>query len=104
RYSEKAKNLEVFENEQDEYTNKEINTSNLPEKIVEEIELSGDEALKVEGILETHPDGYGFLRTNNYLTSEDDVYISPSQIRRFHMQTGDKISGITRPPKQGEKF
>lgn len=104
RYSEKAKNLEVFENEQDEYTNKEINTSNLPEKIVEEIELSGDEALKVEGILETHPDGYGFLRTNNYLTSEDDVYISPSQIRRFHMQTGDKITGITRPPKQGEKF
>src|SRR5690606_15078266 len=54
--------------------------------------------------LETHPDGYGFLRTNNYLTSEDDVYISPSQIRRFHMQTGDKITGITRPPKQGEKF
>ena len=60
--------------------------------------------LKVTGILETHSDGYGFLRTNNYLTSDDDVYISPSQIRRFHMQTGDKISGITRPPKQGEKF
>lgn len=104
KFSEKAKNLEVFENEQNEEVNKEINTTNLPEKIVEEIELNGDEALKVEGILETHPDGYGFLRTNNYLTSEDDVYISPSQIRRFHMQTGDKITGITRPPKQGEKF
>ncbi len=76
----------------------------LPDKIVEEIESSGTEALKVTGILETHSDGYGFLRTNNYLTSDDDVYISPSQIRRFHMQTGDKISGITRPPKQGEKF
>jgi transcription termination factor Rho len=64
----------------------------LPDKIVEEIESSGTEALKVTGILETHSDGYGFLRTNNYLTSDDDVYISPSQIRRFHMQTGDKIS------------
>lgn len=104
KLSEKAKNLVEFENESKADTNKEGNTVNLPEKIVEEIELSGDEALKVEGILETHPDGYGFLRTNNYLTSEDDVYISPSQIRRFHMQTGDKITGITRPPKQGEKF
>ena len=104
KLSEKTKNLVEFENESKADTNKEGNTVNLPEKIVEEIELSGDEALKVEGILETHPDGYGFLRTNNYLTSEDDVYISPSQIRRFHMQTGDKITGITRPPKQGEKF
>ncbi len=103
RFSEKAKSLEEFENEPDEI-NREINITNLPEKIVDEIESSGDEALKVEGILETHPDGYGFLRTSNYLTSEDDVYISPSQIRRFHMQTGDKITGITRPPKQGEKF
>ncbi|MDD4439570.1 MAG: transcription termination factor Rho [Tissierellia bacterium] len=76
----------------------------LPDRIVEEIESSGTEALKVTGILETHSDGYGFLRTHNYLTSDDDVYISPSQIRRFRMQTGDKISGITRPPKQGEKF
>ena len=76
----------------------------LPDKIVEEIESSGTEALKVTGILETHVDGYGFLRIHNYLTSDDDVYISPSQIRRFHMQTGDKITGITRPPKQGEKF
>ena len=79
-------------------------TLELPDKIVEEIESSGTEAVKVTGILETHPDGYGFLRTHNYLTSDDDVYISPSQIRRFHMQTGDKISGITRAPKQGEKF
>ncbi len=76
----------------------------LPEKIVEELEAGGGESEQVSGILETHPDGYGFLRTQNYLTSDEDVYISPSQIRRFHMKTGDKISGITRPPKQGEKF
>ena len=79
-------------------------TAELPDKTVEEIESSGTEALKVTGILETHTDGYGFLRIHNYLTSDDDVYISPSQIRRFHMQTGDKITGITRSPKQGEKF
>lgn len=99
---ERAKNLEEFESETVEPST--INTSNLPDKIVEEIEQSGEDAVKVMGILETHTDGYGFLRTNNYLTSDEDVYISPSQIRRFHMKTGDKITGITRPPKQGEKF
>lgn len=96
--NEKGANEDLQEKEDTEQT------AELPDKIVEEIETSGAEALKVTGILETHPDGYGFLRTHNYLTSDDDVYISPSQIRRFHMQTGDKISGITRPPKQGEKF
>ncbi len=75
----------------------------LPEKLSEEIDNTNED-LHVCGILESHPDGYGFLRTNNYLTSEDDVYISPSQIRRFHLRTGDKIKGITRAPKQGEKF
>jgi len=96
--NEKGANEDIQEKEDTEQT------AELPDKIVEEIETSGAEAIKVAGILETHPDGYGFLRTHNYLTSDDDVYISPSQIRRFHMQTGDKISGITRPPKQGEKF
>ncbi|MDY0235745.1 MAG: transcription termination factor Rho [Gudongella sp.] len=57
-----------------------------------------------EGILELHQDGYGFLRRDNYLSGEDDIYISPSQIRRFHLDTGDKITGITRPPKASEKF
>ena len=99
KLTEHAKNLENFENKTED-----INISKLPGKIVEEIESSGQDAVKVTGILESHPDGYGFLRTNNYLTSDEDVYISPSQIRRFHMRTGDKITGITRPPKQGEKF
>ena len=57
-----------------------------------------------EGILEIHMDGYGFLRQVNYQSGDDDVYISPSQIRRFRLQTGDKITGVTRPPKSGEKF
>ena len=49
-------------------------------------------------------DGYGFLRRENYLSGDEDIYVSPSQIRRFKLKTGDKISGITRPPKQGEKY
>jgi len=58
----------------------------------------------IEGILEVLPDGYGFLRGDNYLPSPKDVYISPVQIRRFKLSTGDKIKGISRQPKEGEKF
>lgn len=57
-----------------------------------------------EGVLEVLPDGYGFLRIENYLPSDRDIYISPSQIRRFHLRTGDMISGNVRPPKEGEKY
>jgi len=59
-----------------------------------------------EGVLEVLPDGYGFLRSPdfNYLTGKDDVYVSPSQIRRFDLHTGDTISGQTRAPKEGEKY
>ena len=58
----------------------------------------------VEGILEVLPDGYGFLRGENYLSTPKDVYISPIQIRRFKLDKGDKIKGIARLPKEGEKF
>ena len=58
----------------------------------------------VEGILEVLPDGYGFLRGENYLSTPNDVYISPVQIRRFKLDTGDKIKGISRMAKEGEKF
>ena len=58
----------------------------------------------VEGILEVLPDGYGFLRGKNYLSSPKDVYISPVQIKRFRLDKGDKIKGIARNPKEGEKF
>ncbi|MDD3250053.1 MAG: transcription termination factor Rho [Smithellaceae bacterium] len=58
------------------------------------------------GVLEILPDGFGFLRAvdYNYLPSPDDIYISPSQIRRFNLRTGDTISGEVRPPKEGEKY
>ena len=59
-----------------------------------------------EGVLETLPDGFGFLRSGdyNYLPGPDDIYVSPSQIRRFGLRTGDTISGEVRPPKNGEKY
>lgn len=62
----------------------------------------GDEF--VEGILEVLPDGYGFLRGDNYLPTPKDVYISPIQIKRFRLDTGDVVKGIKRIPKEGEKF
>lgn len=50
------------------------------------------------------PDGYGFLRGDNYLSTSKDVYVSPVQIRRFHLDTGDRIKGVMRNPKEGERF
>ncbi len=59
-----------------------------------------------EGVLETLPDGFGFLRAPdyNYLPGPDDIYVSPSQIRRFNLRTGDIVSGQIRPPKEGERY
>jgi len=59
---------------------------------------------RADGILEILPDGFGFLRSDNYQSGDRDTYISPSQIRRFNLRTGDRITGITRAPKEGEKF
>ena len=57
-----------------------------------------------EGILEIMDEGFGFLRTGGYLPSENDIYISPSQIRRFNLSIGDLVSGQVRPPKEGERY
>lgn len=68
------------------------------------IEVDG--IIEGEGILEMMPDGYGFLRSSdyNYLTSPDDIYVSPSQIKLFGLKTGDTVRGAIRPPKEGEKY
>jgi transcription termination factor Rho len=65
-----------------------------------------DGIIEGEGILEMMPDGYGFLRSSdyNYLTSPDDIYVSPSQIKLFGLRTGDTVQGAIRPPKEGEKY
>lgn len=63
-------------------------------------------AISGEGVLETLPDGFGFLRSQdfNYLPGPDDIYVSPSQIRRFNLRTGDTVFGGIRPPKEGERY
>lgn len=65
-----------------------------------------DGVIMGEGVLEMMPDGYGFLRSSdyNYLSSPDDVYVSPSQIKLFGLKTGDTVQGTVRPPKEGEKY
>ena len=73
----------------------------LPDHLTDEIPPGKSQ--HCAGILEIHTDGYGFCE-GKLSFSDNDIYISPSQIRRFNMQTGDKITGITRPPKNGEKF
>ena len=66
--------------------------------------INDENAQIAEGVLEILPDGFGFLRGENYQSTENDVYISPAQIRRFNMKTGDKVCGITREPKNNERF
>lgn len=66
--------------------------------------LTSEEDRIVQGVLEILPDGYGFLRGENYLSTPKDIYVSPIQIRRFKLDKGDKIKGIARLPKEGEKF
>lgn len=83
--------LEKEENENIEQNDKTYKVTNEDDKIV-------------DGILEVLPDGYGFLRGENYLSTNKDVYVSPVQIKRFKLLTGDKIKGIARTPKEGEKF
>ncbi len=69
-------------------------------------EVQTESYISATGILEILPDGYGFLRSAdyNYLSSPDDIYVSPSQIKRFGLRTGDTIRGQVRPPKEGERF
>jgi transcription termination factor Rho len=73
---------------------------------IEQNLLDTDTVLRGEGVLEILPEGYGFLRSPdwNYLYGPDDIYVSPSQIKRFDLRTGDSILGQVRPPKEGERY
>lgn len=85
----------IEKKEQNESIMQESNTS---------FKITNSDDKIAEGILEVLPDGYGFLRGDNYLSTPDDVYISPIQIRRFRLDTGDHIKGISRMAKEGERF
>lgn len=82
----------------------ELETTKSTSSKDESYKLTNEGDQIAEGILEVMPDGYGFLRGDNYLSTSKDVYISPVQIRRFRLDTGDRIKGIMRNPKEGEKF
>lgn len=83
--------------------NTEAKANNIEEKN-ERYKVTSENDTIVEGILEVLPDGYGFLRGENYLPTPKDVYISPIQIKRFKLNTGDMIKGISRKPTEEEKF
>src|SRR5690606_34290694 len=80
--------------------------NNPPQKKEDKFDLDLDGVIDGMGVLEMMPDGYGFLRSAdfNYISSPDDVYVSPSQIKLFGLRTGDTIEGSIRPPKDGEKY
>ena len=98
---QKEKNMEnkSVETKSAEVKTEEVKSSRAP---MEQSEL--DSGITVKGILEVLPDGYGFIRSDNYLPGENDVYVSPSQIRRFNLKTGDILKGNTRVKSQNEKF
>jgi transcription termination factor Rho len=77
-----------------------------PQRREQVFNIEFDGVILAEGVLEMMPDGYGFLRSSdyNYLSSPDDIYVSPSQIKLFGLKTGDTVLGAVRPPKEGEKY
>ena len=81
-------------------------TKAYPQRRNEVFNIEFDGVILAEGVLEMMPDGYGFLRSSdyNYLSSPDDIYVSPSQIKLFGLKTGDTVHGAVRPPKEGEKY
>lgn len=95
-------NEPVEEQVQQKYPNRE----NIQQKRRERFNIDLEGAVPGEGVLEMMSDGYGFLRSAdyNYLTSPDDIYVSPSQIKLFGLKTGDWVQGTIRPPKEGEKY
>ena len=78
-------------------------SANTGDKEIHDIDRL-DSGIVARGILEVMPDGFGFIRSDNYLPGDNDIYISPSQIRRFNLKTGDILEGHTRIKTQQEKF
>ena len=98
----KAENKEPDKKTEEEEHKKAENESSQSHVAAENVQLDSGE--KANGILEVLPDGYGFIRCENYMPGENDIYVSPSQIRRFNLKTGDIIRGNIRIKTQGEKF
>ena len=100
-----SQECEQEENKENDSSKSVVSDLVLVENSKKQGELYVDENHEISGgVLEILPDGYGFLRGGNYLSTENDVYMSPTQIRRFKMKTGDYVTGIVRPPKEGDRF
>lgn len=100
-----SQECEQEENKENDSAKSVVSDLVLVENSKKQGELYVDENHEISGgVLEILPDGYGFLRGGNYLSTENDVYMSPTQIRRFKMKTGDYVTGIVRPPKEGDRF
>jgi transcription termination factor Rho len=95
-----------MDEEEEENRTPQGNTRNIQPKQQPVFNIEFDGVVQGEGVLEMMPDGYGFLRSSdyNYLSSPDDIYVSPSQIKLFGLKTGDTVFGSVRPPKEGEKY
>ncbi len=106
--SEKAPAPQEREKEREREREREpkVERERPPKEETKKFNVELDGIIEGEGILEMMPDGYGFLRSAdyNYLTSPDDIYVSPSQIKLFGLKTGDTVRGAIRPPKEGEKY
>ncbi len=122
RYDEEMGNNNPMLDEDDDYTmpqsqfqrmpddgrNERMNEPQevMPTMVIEKFDVELDGIIEGTGTIEMMPDGYGFLRSSdfNYLTSPDDIYVSPSQVKLFGLRTGDTVEGSMRPPKEGEKY
>ncbi len=109
--------LELLKDDEDNISAEELEKMSEEEVIAQQVthhkhkreplfNIEFDGIINSEGVLEMMTDGYGFLRSSdyNYLSSPDDVYVSPSQIKLFGLKTGDTVTGTVRPPKEGEKY
>jgi transcription termination factor Rho len=106
--TEAAEQQQQQQNQQPQQSNENGGGQNrpYPQRREQQFNVEFDGVIQGEGVLEMMPDGYGFLRSSdyNYLSSPDDVYVSPSQIKLFGLKTGDTVYGSVRPPKEGEKY
>jgi transcription termination factor Rho len=101
-----VENLQQLQNGNGGANGADAQQRNYPHRREPVFNIEFDGVILGEGVLEMMPDGYGFLRSSdyNYLSSPDDVYVSPSQIKLFGLKTGDTVYGAVRPPKEGEKY
>lgn len=102
----KSELIEILQDKDIEISSETIEESAVPQEPVKKAKYMEelDSGKVAEGILEVMPDGFGFLRQENYLPGANDIYVSPSQIRRFNLKTGDCVRGNVRVPKENEKF